>query len=217
MFSPSNVPFWTAVAALAGVGQVLLLSVTAWFVYGYLRETERMRKAAESQVAKSQELVEAAQRQLDAGLDQVKASRSQVSASLEQLAAMREQAAIAADQLETQTRPAVVARVTQNGIELLNIGNGPALHVKMSGVLKGAGPQFGQAPMAHDGIPFLAAGLANALQTVIQLQLNPRFPAAPYLGGFTLQCEYKSLSGRTYATLIDFEGQRACDTGFHQK
>ena len=50
MFGPSCIPFWTAIAALAGVGQVLLLSVTAFFVYRYLQETKHLRIAAQRQV-----------------------------------------------------------------------------------------------------------------------------------------------------------------------
>ena len=50
VFGPSSVPFWTAVAGLAGVGQVILLTVSAVFVYGYLKETERLRVAAQQQV-----------------------------------------------------------------------------------------------------------------------------------------------------------------------
>jgi hypothetical protein len=50
VFGPSCIPFWTAIAALAGVGQVLLLSVTAVFVYRYLQETKHLRIAAQRQV-----------------------------------------------------------------------------------------------------------------------------------------------------------------------
>jgi len=38
VFRPSSVPFWTVVAALAGIGQVVLLSLTALFIYRYVKE-----------------------------------------------------------------------------------------------------------------------------------------------------------------------------------
>lgn len=50
VFGPSSVPVWTAIAALAGAGQVALLAVTAVFVYRYLKETEKLRIAAQQQV-----------------------------------------------------------------------------------------------------------------------------------------------------------------------
>ncbi len=50
MFETSSIPFWTAVAALAGVSQVLVLIVTALFVWRYLKETEKLRLAAQAQV-----------------------------------------------------------------------------------------------------------------------------------------------------------------------
>jgi hypothetical protein len=50
MFGASSIPFWAAITAIAGVGQVILLTVTAVFVYRYLRETERLRIAANEQL-----------------------------------------------------------------------------------------------------------------------------------------------------------------------
>jgi hypothetical protein len=90
-------------AALAGVGQVVVLIVTARFVWRYLDETQKMRKAAENQVGKSQELVKAAQQQLAASLMQT----------------------------ESQIRPAVSVRL-QGGIQLQNVGNGTAVDVAFS-------------------------------------------------------------------------------------
>ena len=66
-----------------------------------------MRKAAEDQVSKSQELVSAAQRQVDASLEQAEAA----------------------------SRTAIVAKTrgsTMAAPVLENIGNGPAIDVKVS-------------------------------------------------------------------------------------
>jgi len=66
MYDADGNSFWTAVAALAGIGQVVVLIVTARFVFRYLQETERMRKATEKQVEKSQSLVALGHRQMEA-------------------------------------------------------------------------------------------------------------------------------------------------------
>lgn len=49
MFGPSCVPFWTAITALAAVGQVMLLALSAYFVYCYLEETKQLRISAQRQ------------------------------------------------------------------------------------------------------------------------------------------------------------------------
>src|SRR4029077_5346227 len=117
----------------------IVLSLTLVCVAWYLRETHKIRQASEDQVKESQALVKAAQLQLSASHAQVQASQSQVTAAFDQLSAMRHQTAVALDQLEGQMRPALVARVTGKGVELVNIGSGPALHVQLSPADKGSG------------------------------------------------------------------------------
>ena len=51
--------FWTKVAALAAVGQVVVLIATAWFVWRYLQETTELRRAAQQQVALANAQLEA--------------------------------------------------------------------------------------------------------------------------------------------------------------
>jgi hypothetical protein len=95
------------VTAIATIVQDVLLLASAGLIAWYLWETRKMRKASESQVSKSQELVEAAQRQIVASLEQVEAA----------------------------FRPAVVARDPGNvnmSPSLENIGNGPAIEVRWS-------------------------------------------------------------------------------------
>jgi len=175
-----------------------------------------MRKAAEEQVKESQALVVAAQKQLGAGHEQVRASQSQVTAAYQQLAAIREQTAIAQDQLEGQIRPALVAQHAPDGVELVNIGSGPALHVKLGPVTRGSGayvkpPQFAQLP---DLITFIEPGQKR--QTWVQVKSRPDKPGRPDLDGSSLQCTYKSLSGRTHYTVVDFAGTNVTDTRFYE-
>lgn len=69
MFEPYSIPFWTALAAFAGVGQVVVLLVTPCFVYRYLQETAELRRTAQRQV-------EAAGDQLEAQIRPVIVARS---------------------------------------------------------------------------------------------------------------------------------------------
>jgi hypothetical protein len=153
----------------------------------YLRETHKTRKAAENQV----------------------------NAAHDQLTAMQQQTGVALDQLEGQNRPALVARVTNHGVELLNIGSGPAMHVQLSPANKGKGAYLTvhKFPEQHDPIPFLEAGQTH--QTIVQCTASPHFPGAPVLNDRSLQCTYKSLSGRVHYTVVDFTGTTVDDTRFY--
>ena len=186
-----------------------VLLLTLFCVAWYLRETHKMRKAAEYQV-------KAAHDQLDASHIQVQASQSQVKAAYDQLAAMRQQTGVALDQLEGQIQPALVARVSSHGVELLNIGSGPALHVRLSPAEKGRGAYLTVHPFPepHEAIPFLEPG--QITQTKVQTVPNPSFPLAPVLNGRSLQCTYKSLSGRVHYTVVDFTGMSVDDTRFYE-
>lgn len=204
------------ITTLATIVQDFLLLASAVLIAWYLFETRKMRKAAEDQVKESQALVVAAQKQLAAGHEQVRASQSQVTAAYQQLAAIREQTAIAQDQLEGQIRPALVARLVHEGVELVNIGSGPAMHVKLGPVTRGSGayvkpPQFAQLP---DPITFIKPGQER--QTWVQVKAGPGRPGAPHLDDLSLQCTYKSLSGRTHYTVVDFEGTNVSDTRFYE-
>ena len=66
MFSECSIPFWTAVAALAGIGQVVVLIVTARFVWRYLDETQKLRITASEQLRASWRQVAVANDQLEA-------------------------------------------------------------------------------------------------------------------------------------------------------
>jgi len=66
MFEPYSIPFWTAMAAVVGFGQVVVLIVTACFVWRYLRATEDLGRSTRDQVSESRKLVKAAQLQAEA-------------------------------------------------------------------------------------------------------------------------------------------------------
>jgi hypothetical protein len=167
----ASVSFWTAIAALAGVGQVVVLIVTARFVWRYLNETQMMRKAAENQVEKSQSLV-----------------------------------ALGLRQLEGQIKPALVARVDSGSfaVTLVNVGSGPALHLMLSAVAKGSVPQWDgrAAALATDPRGYLEARQERL--SGVRTRPVQGLDGVPILGERGLLCEYSSLSGQVYATIVDF-------------
>ena len=179
VFQPSSIPLWAAIAALAGVAQVVVLIVTARFVWRYLQETERLRIAAQQQVG------------------------------------------AASDQLEAQIRPALVVHVrpAPYSLELVNVGKGPALDLVLSPAQRGSAGAFETSDQEafDDDIAFLEVSGRN--MTGVRTQ-----PVAghggPTLAGRSLQCQYKSLSGRTYWTVVDFDpptGNSVIDTRFYQE
>lgn len=116
---------------------------------------------------------------------------------LQETAALRK---IGQDQLEAQIRPAIVVRpgpTTVDGLVLVNHGKGPALHIRLSKTERGS-----------PGKPGL-----ELCWLVRFLEVNGTEGTAvrargggPYaLDGKSLQCEYTSLSGRTYWTVADFD------------
>jgi len=151
---------------LAAWAQVVVLIVTACFVWQYLRETAELRKTAQKQVEVSQRQATAAQ-----------------------------------DQLEGQIRPAIVIHHDTSGVILVlnNLGKGPALHVRLYRTERGSAGKRGLNPIAEP-VTLIAAS-APPWPTVIHTQGND----INALNGKSLQCEYSSLSGRTYWTVVDFD------------
>jgi hypothetical protein len=148
MFEPYSIPFWTALAALAGSAQVLVLVVTAAFVWSYLRETTRLRRAAETQI-------------------------------------------------EAQMRPAleVVVNIAAAEMWLQNLGTGPALGLRLSRLLSNTDVDWNADdvgdPLAQS---FVEAG-KRSMSSMGTLGFGPEV---------CLQVLYTSLSGREYATVVDF-------------
>lgn len=173
MNDPARATLWAAL-------QAELLVVSAIFIGLYLRETWKMRKAAENQVRESQALGRASQ-----------------------------------DQLEAQFRPAIAVFYRGNayGLDLHNVGKGPAFGVILSPAERGS---IGKPDLdrLQDDIPFIEAG--KEVATSIRPR-NIGMPGVPILNGRSLQCQYKSLSGRTYWTVVDFDkpsGMTVIDTRF---
>ncbi len=82
-------------------------------------------------------------------------------------------------------------------MELVNLGAGPALHVKLCKTERDSGPNSGLDLMASVG--YVEVG--GSEQTPIRTQGD----GLNVLNGKSLQCQYTSLSGRTYWTIVDFD------------
>jgi hypothetical protein len=125
---------------------------------------------------------------------------------------------VAQEQLEAQAKPALIARVQQNShiVELINIGNGPALHLEFMSVPRGSSKRE----------TFTGLGSTNHIAFIEpkQMQLThvrsrePDVPGTVFLDSSSrsLRCEYRSLSGRVYFSVFDFDhaGNFVEDTRF---
>jgi hypothetical protein len=105
-------------------------------------------------------------------------------------------------QLEAQISPAIVVRNSGAplGLELVNLGKGPALHLRLSATERGS---IGKRELnrLRPDIGFIEAGGTE----VTNIQAQGRVGNYPTLDGLSFQCQYTSLSGRTYFTVVDFD------------
>jgi hypothetical protein len=180
------------VIAIATIVQVVLLAANAFLIAWYLWETRKLRQAAEDQVAKSQ---------------------SGVAAAPEQVDAMRQQFAIAQEQLEAQIRPALTLTAGAT-LLVVNIGNGPALNLQL---VKGQS----QTVLPASSSVETTFGMRLKGSCVAPGESHARDTAEPVgsrgqLRGEDVQLVYESLSGKKYASLIEFDGfGKPCKTTLH--
>jgi hypothetical protein len=169
-------------AALAGFLQVVVLSVTAYFVWKYLKATQELGKSSRDQVLESHKLVEAAQ---------------------EQLAVSQEQIRIALEESEAQMRPAIGVSVDPHHQRLLaeNVGSGPAFDLKLVSVPAESPIQWDQPSNVNTILSGAVLGIGPQDSAKVCL---------PLVGGTTqeLQVMYKSLSGREYVSVVRFESHQ---------
>jgi len=119
-------------------------------------------------------------------------------------------------QLEAQMMPAVVVHpdTRDRNIALVNVGKGPALHIKLSATERGSAGRRGLDRM-DDDIVFLQPGEQPLLTST-----RTQGAGLNVLNGRSLQCEYTSLSGRTYWTVVDFnkaDNSRLLATRFYSE
>lgn len=110
---------------------------------------------------------------------------------------------VSQEQLEAQFKPTVVACVNGSlAVELRNIGSGPALHLDLSIVPRGSLDGSLKTGLGYDKIEFLEP----KQQQVTRTRTVPTSGhSAETVNGRSLRCEYKSLSGRSYFTVFDFD------------
>jgi hypothetical protein len=111
------------------------------------------------------------------------------------------------EQAEAQIRPAVAVQVRNapESLLLVNVGKGPAFNLIVSPAVRGAegSRECSERERFDVGISFLGAGADGF--TGIRTQPHPGLAGVPVLNGRSLQCQYTSLSGRTYWTVVDFD------------
>jgi hypothetical protein len=110
------------------------------------------------------------------------------------------------EQLEAQITPAIAVQVrgAPQSLLLVNVGKGPALNIVVSPAERGANGSRECSNRERFDVPitFLSAGGDG--ETGIRTQ---RIAGAGgiVLDGRSLQCQYTSLSGQTYWTVVDFD------------
>lgn len=104
-------------------------------------------------------------------------------------------------QLEVPIRPALAVFVGLDGRELrlVNLGKGPALHVRLSPADRGSA---GARDLERWGEEI---GFISPEDPPRATCARTQGAGINVLNGKSLQCEYKSLSGRTYWTVADFD------------
>ena len=109
-------------------------------------------------------------------------------------------------QLEAQIRPAIAVRFgSLQELELVNLGKGPALQVRLSAIERGSTGKRDLDSLADD-IELIEAGAKQVGTSVRTTGAPPVAPSTCLLKGRSLQCQYSSLSGHTYWTVVDFDG-----------
>jgi hypothetical protein len=120
--------------------------------------------------------------------------------------AAERQVEVGQQQLEAQTKPALIARLLENSqlVELLNIGSGPALHLELMSVPRGSIARQNLTGLGFDRIVFLEPKQTRVLHVRTR---EPEVPATVWLDSSSrsLRCEYRSLSGRIYFSVFDFD------------
>jgi hypothetical protein len=154
--------------------------VTLCYLVKYVRATVRIQKAAVAQTQASQDLVKV-------GNEQAQASRELVK--------------VANEQSEGLSKPVIFARSTAHQdsflrIQLVNIGTGPAIEIGGS-VVEGPGSSQGNRLCFQWPIPYLEAH---------QEQWTRAMGAALGQPTMTVECSYRSISGRKYISMTELKG-----------
>lgn len=149
------IEFW---AVFAAFGQLVVLAVTAYFVWRYLQETTELRRTAQQQVA------------------------------------------VANEQLEAQIRPALTVEVnTAAYLCVSNVGSGTAFNLRL---VRTKVELIGWEAESNFGVG--ARGAAVAVGHCVDT--GEQRGSVGTFKGEHLQLFYESLSGKTYASVVMFEG-----------
>ena len=110
-------------------------------------------------------------------------------------------------QLESQSRPAIVVKEKGDKVELVNIGNGPAIEIEWRFEDRGTQPIFTNNPKE----PIESLAYLEQQQTA-HTGLDERS-----LVQWELHCLYRSISGARYASVSAFTDNGIFVTCFHSE
>lgn len=107
-------------------------------------------------------------------------------------------------QVESQALPAIVVKERGKELELVNIGNGPALEIEWRFKDRGAAPVFVELQKPIEALSYLE-----------QRQTTPIALESKSLVRWELHCLYRSLSGARYVSVSVFTEKGIFETNFH--
>ena len=110
------------------------------------------------------------------------------------------------EQIESQSRPAIVVKEKGEQLELVNIGNGPALQIEWQLKPSGTAPTFSESQKPIEALSYLEDGQTNFI-AVKGITLTVK----------ELHCLYRSLSGMRYVSVSAFTEKGTYDTQFHSE
>ena len=134
----------------------------------------------------------------------VAATNKLVKNSQQQLKTSEDIIRISQQQVESQSLPALVVKEVGEGIDLVNIGNGPAMTIECRRKTSGSVPVFSESGDPGDAYSYLEARVAKSTR------FRPHM-----LVGMELHCLYRSISGRRYVSVSRFTEKGIFETHFH--
>ena len=167
-----------------------ILAVTAFLVGWYAVATQKLVRTSQGQVQAAQAQLTALQNQLAVSQEQVRTSQKQI---------------------ESQSKPAIVVRessvtLDEGVLQLVNIGNGPALNIDCWLKIPGLEVDFDEKAPANESFPYVEA--RQAQNSAISNHV---------LANHVIHCCYQSVSGARYASVSYFTVKGVINSALYEE
>ena len=167
-----------------------ILLLTAALVGWYALETRRLVRTSQGQVQVAQDQLKELEKQLSVSQEQVRTSQRQI---------------------ESQSKPAIVvkespATLDTSVLQLVNIGNGPALNVDCWLKVPGLDVDFDEKAPPNESLPYLE-----------QRQVQDSEISNHVLASHVIHCRYQSISGARYASVSYFTNKEVINSAFYEE